>query len=112
RGVRALLLLRGRGEHAHEPRSRSVRQDSRIQVLRSPSDERRADACTNELRRRYAPERDRLVTVARRLPQCASLRDLREELRRGQNGEFGTGGSVFLGFVARYVERLEKSGAS
>ena len=42
RGVRPVLLLRGGGEHADQSRARSVREDSGIQVLCGPRDERRA----------------------------------------------------------------------
>ena len=52
RRVRAVLLLRGGGEPADQPRARSVRQDSRVQVLRGEGDRRRRHARANELRRR------------------------------------------------------------
>ena len=41
RGVRAVLLLRGGGEHADQPGARSVREDSGVQVLRGQGDRRR-----------------------------------------------------------------------
>jgi hypothetical protein len=40
----------------------------------------------------------------------ASLRDLREELRTGQNGEFGTGWYLLFDYVTRFIERLEHGG--
>ena len=54
RGVRAVLLLRGGGEHADQPGARSVREDSGVQVLRGESDRGRADARADEFRRRRA----------------------------------------------------------
>ena len=51
-GVRAVLFLRGRGQHADQPGPRSVREDSGVQVLRGESDRGRADTPSNEFRRR------------------------------------------------------------
>ena len=57
RGVRPVLLLRSGGEHADQSRARSVREDSGIQVLCGPGDQRRARARAFELRRRHTADR-------------------------------------------------------
>src|SRR3989441_1119281 len=54
RGVHTVLLLRGGGEHAHQPGARPGRENPGVQVLRSEGHQRRADAGALELRRRDA----------------------------------------------------------
>ena len=53
-GVRPLLLLRGGGEHADQSGARSVREDSRVQVLRGEGLQGRPGTGADELRRRSA----------------------------------------------------------
>jgi hypothetical protein len=50
RGVHSVRVLRGGGEHAHQPGARPVRQDPGVQVLRRQGDERRRAARKSRLR--------------------------------------------------------------
>ncbi len=52
RGVHPVLLLRGRGEPAHQPGARPVREDPGVQVLRGENHERRPGPGALEFRRR------------------------------------------------------------
>ena len=57
-GVRPLLLLRGSGEYADQPGTRSSRQDSRVQILRGKDYQGRPSAGAYELRGRCPAARE------------------------------------------------------
>ena len=73
-GVRAVLLLRGRGEHADQPGARSVREDSGVQVLRGEGHRRRPDADAYEFRRRRPAARTSNVGAVFRPARQAGLK--------------------------------------
>ena len=63
RGVRPLLLLRSGCQQADQPRPRSLREDSGIQGLCDPGDQRRDRARAFELWRRHTADKRAIVTV-------------------------------------------------